>query len=147
MTEVTQVYTQGSRRTDGHTNDGIPGDCWRAALASLLGLELDDVPHFGLYARQRWWFETRRWLQGRGLDLWYVPLDEDDIPDSVMDDGLVLLAGPSPRGPFSHVAVGHPDGTVVWDPHPSRAGLRGIEEAFVLTEPYGYMEERLALTA
>lgn len=148
MRRVTQAYVQGSLRTDGHTNEGIPGDCWRSALASLLDLLRDEVPHFALHPRNTWWWETRRWLQRRGLDLWFIPLDEPlrDFEKAILAERkLVLLAGPSPRGPFGHVVVGRPDGTVVWDPHPSRAGLRAVEEVFAIVEPYGHMEDRRAL--
>lgn len=142
MREVTQVYMQGPSRTDGHTDDGIPGDCWRSSLASLLGLEPEEVPHFALYLS--WWFETRRWLQGRGLDLAYLPADDERLED-FEPDVPVMVGGGSPRGDFGHCVVGTIGGQLVWDPHPSRAGIRSFDEFFILVEPYGFMEERMAL--
>lgn len=145
MREVTQVYLQGPRRIDGHTDDGIPGDCWRASLASLLDLEPEEVPHFALY--RSWWEETRRWLQGRGLDLVFIPADDERV-GLVEVDLPVMVGGPSPRGDFGHCVVGTLDGTLLWDPHPSRAGVRSFDEFFVLIdEPYGHLPERLALAA
>lgn len=142
MREVTQVYVQGPSRTDGHTDDGIPGDCWRSALASLLDLEPEEVPHFALY--RSWWPETRRWLQGRGLDLVYIEAGEQRL-ELVEADLPVMVGGRSPRGDFGHAVVGTVGGQLVWDPHPSRAGIRSFDEFFILVEPYGFMEERMAL--
>lgn len=147
----TQRYTASLRRRDGHTIDGIPGDCFRTAIACLLGRQRDDVPHFGL--RLSWWEETRRWIrENDGRDLYYVDAAEpehwDLIPGAEAGpDDLMLLGGPSPRGPFGHVVVGRRDGTVVWDPHPSRAGLVEVVEFFVLGQPYYRLMPRLALEA
>jgi len=143
MREITQLYVQGSNRTDGHTNDGIPGDCWRAALASLLDLDVEEVPHFGLYVS--WWLESRRWMRSRGVDLAYYYASDwigaDSGPPMVLD-------GPSPRGPFRHCVVGLPGtGELVWDPHPTRMGLVEVEGFFMITEPYDNLPDRLMLEA
>lgn len=145
----TQQYTASLRRRDGHTINGIPGDCFRTALACLLDRDRDDVPHFALYLS--WWEEIRRWVRANdGRDLYYVDAAEPDhwgvIPETVADDALVLVGGPSPRGSFGHVVVGRRDGSVVWDPHPSRAGLLAVTEFFVLARPYFHLVPRLALT-
>lgn len=150
MSDWTQRYTASIRRRDGHTIDGIPGDCFRTALACLLGRPRDAVPHFALYLG--WWEEIRRWMRAHdGRDLYYVDATEPDhwaaIPGEVDDDALVLVGGPSPRGPFGHVCVGRRDGTVLWDPHPSRAGLPEVAEFFVPGPPYYLLRPRLALEA
>lgn len=146
----TQRHTASLRRRDGHTIDGIPGDCFRTALAYLLGARPHDVPHFALYLN--WWEEIRRWVRAHdGRDLYYVDVTVlghwDLIPGGVSDDALVLIGGPSPRGPFGHVCVGHRDGSLVWDPHPSRAGLLEVVEFFVLGPPYYLLRPRLELEA
>jgi hypothetical protein len=146
----TQRYTASLRRRDGHTIDGVPGDCFRTAIACLLGRDRDDVPHFGL--RLSWWEETRRWIRANdGRDLYYVdgehPEHWDLIPGGVGDDALVLIGGPSPRGPFKHVCVGRRDGSLVWDPHPSRDGLAQVVEFFVLGPAYYRLMPRLELLA
>lgn len=142
----TQLHTASLRRRDGHTIDGIPGDCWRAAVASLVNEpDLLAVPHFALHWRSSW-DVLQRWLHPRGLAMSWAPLHPSratttngdgeplyySLPDSGPIDGqvgeLVLLCGPSPRGPFSHVVVGTPQGEVVHDPHPSRAGLDAVHE-------------------
>jgi len=143
--KVTQLFTQGPRRQDGHTDDGTPGDCYRAALASLLNLPAEDVPHFGLYLS--WWDETRRWLQGRGQDLAYAEVGDDlhKLWVELEHATPVIVGGRSPRGAFGHVVVGFVDGTVLWDPHPSRDGLRTVDEFFLPVQPYGHLRDRYAL--
>jgi hypothetical protein len=34
-----------AERPDGHTLEGIPGDCYRVCLAILLDVEVARVPH------------------------------------------------------------------------------------------------------
>ena len=148
--EWAQRYTASLRRRDGHTIDGIPGDCFRSALACLLGRHRDEVPHFALYLN--WWEEIRRWMRSNdGRDLYYVDAAEPDhwdmIPGGTDEGALVMVGGPSPRGPFGHVCVGRRDGTVLWDPHPSRAGLLDVTEFYVPGRPYYLLQPRLALTA
>lgn len=147
MIPHTQRLTASIRRRDGHTIDGIPGDCWRTAVASLLDEpDPDAVPHFALHWRTSWQL-LQRWLHPRGLSMAWAPVHPDqavstnDAGDpvyySLPEPGerlggqigdLVLLSGPSPRGPFAHVVVGTPQGEVVHDPHPSRAGLVAVHE-------------------
>jgi hypothetical protein len=137
----TQTLTASIRRRDGHTIDGYPGDCWRAAVASLVDEpDLLSVPHFALHWRTSWQL-LQRWLHPRGLAMNWAPLhpsraidgdpvyyhlDGDRLPSQIGD--LVLLCGPSPRGPFQHIVVGTHHGDVVHDPHPSRAGLEAVHE-------------------
>lgn len=125
-------------------NPGDPtqmGDCLRACVASVLDLDPADVPHFvqeGYHAGDttddatEWYRLLRAFLRPRGLDvLWPVADDlAEYLPWSVLD--LVLISGPSPRGPFSHIVVGRPDGTVVHDPHPSRDGIDGSPTSFAV---------------
>lgn len=108
------------------------GNCMQAAFASLLEVPLADVPHFVAYDN---WQEVRDdWLAVRGL--WALVACVEMMrglhwPRHL--DALVLVSGPSPRGPWSHVCVGKLalkggewQASVVHDPHPSRAGLVSI---------------------
>jgi hypothetical protein len=104
------------------TKVGWPdGNCVRASYASLLGVDLDLVPDFSPAAlrgdNQR--AAERAWLRDLGYDLVVVP--EGGARPDVSPDTLHLVSGLSPRG-FGHCCVGR-GGQVVWDPHPSRAGL------------------------
>lgn len=106
MKQVTQTITVG----DG---SGLPGNCLQAAVASLLGLDLDVVPHF---ARHDDWLER---LVAFGADHGYRVLYQP--PAKPVAFGLAF--GQSPRGVFHAVTV--VDGET-WDPHPSRDGLVSV---------------------
>lgn len=152
MTPCTQTILAG--RDDGHSAAGLPGNCLQAAVASLLDLELDDVPHFAVYVD--WFAAMRRWARDRGGDFTYFAFP---VPEQYADaweawsawgrehGAHVLLSGPSPRGPFWHVVVGDVDRRVVWDPHPSRAGLVEVRDAIVYCQPYGPAPATLELEA
>lgn len=105
------------------------GNCFQAALASVLELTLGDVPHF--CARESWFTETNAWLGERfGLSLLYLNAGGDWKPS-----GYHLLDGVSPRG-CEHSTVGL-DGELAHDPHPSRAGVDGERSygIFVTVDP------------
>lgn len=111
------------------------GDCLRACVASVLDLPGQEVPHFVQIGADvhgdteddgvAWYQEMQRFLAAHGLDVLWCSIDQVDeyLPWSVMD--VCMLQGPSPRGDFSHIVVGRPDGTILHDPHPSRDGLAG----------------------
>lgn len=140
---IAQTQTLLAEREDGHTAAGLPGNCLQAAVASLLELDVDEVPHFAVYVD--WFAAMRRWARERDGDFTYFefPVLEQYTESwaSVVAWGRehqahVLLSGPSPRGPFWHVVVGNVDLEVVHDPHPSRAGLVEVRDAIVYVSPY-----------
>lgn len=108
MSEVTQTILHGDPQ-------GRQGNCLQAAVASLLDLRLDDVPHF-VELDGDWVQHLVDWAAGRGWSVTYAR------PDSPVPLGIAC--GPSPRG--VHHAVVMRDGAVAWDPHPSRDGLLKI---------------------
>lgn len=125
-TQLTQTITAA--------NGLIPGDCWRTAIACLL--DLTDplcVPHFIHEHRDGadidWWIASAAFVEERvptGQTLLCLtptfPVYQD--PDKAYPH--VLATGPSPRGDWLHtVVVDAITGELIWDPHPSRAGLAG----------------------
>jgi hypothetical protein len=142
MRRVRQTVVADPRRRDGYATDGTPGDCLRAAVASLLDLDLFEVPHFGLYGPS-WWQTMRRWarrtlgqdfaaLRPHGGSVAYA-LPDYDNPDW---SGLMIGNGPSPRGPWRHVVIVDRQLALVHDPHPSDRGLTRVDEVFVVCDPY-----------
>lgn len=101
----------------------IYGNCMQAAVATILRRPLDSVPHFGLFST--WPDALRLWLRGEGLDFSHVTAPP--IPEQ-----RAMLCGHSPRG-YSHAVVSE-GGRIVWDPHPSRAGLATVTGAYVIHE-------------
>lgn len=153
MTFPTQRYL--AERPDGHTRDGMPGDCFRVCLAILLDVDVDLVPHVVMFG-DSWWHETRRTVRSLrpGWDIgcytpspWPLYLQPERMAPC---QRLVVATGPSPRGEFMHcVVIDAIDGTLVWDPHPSRDGLAGdIESIDALVPVYDpEPDPPIALTA
>lgn len=89
------------------------GDCFAACLASILELELDEVPNFH---GENWLFRYNRWLKPFNLVLYDVTFPKGTNQHPV---GYSILAGTSPRyAPALHAVVCL-DGTIVHDPHPN----------------------------
>lgn len=123
-----------------HLNHGQPGaingDCLRACLATILDLAADDVPHFMASDLDTWYQRVTDWLKPRGLAWLCMNWPATYMPDQVLNlHPVVMVGGKSPRGPWGHFVVGQigPHGyRLLHDPHPSRAGIVGEPEDFVL---------------
>lgn len=113
----------------------IPGNFIQAAIASVLELPLDAVPHFLLFGD--WWgVALVRFLQSRGLALstwtdreeWVTYWNELNVTSWPLvfapADQIVIASGPSPRGDWLHVAV-YRGGKLLHDPHPDGRGIAG----------------------
>lgn len=108
--------------------NGQYGDCQRAVIASLLDLPITAVPHFLQEAAGEpvaYWEKLQTFVRSHGFVYLNVPAraglafygDEGDV--------FHEISGPSPRGNgVGHAVVGC-NGQIVFDPHPSRAGLAG----------------------
>jgi hypothetical protein len=119
---------------NGNGENGEPvGNCWQACVASLLDLQLDQVPHFAMESPHSWFRSTRRFVfQHTGFDLGcFVPKFPLTEPGQ-----YVIGVGPSPRGDFLHaVILDGTTGELAHDPHLSRAGLAGP-----VAEVFGFIE-------
>lgn len=108
------------------------GDCHRAALASLLDLPINDVPHFmhGLSQGEGEVFKAREveFLDSRGLLMITVPvecaLEQVFEVAGVWGCGSLFLLGGSAGRDCGHTVVAGPDG-IVHDPHPRSIGIIG----------------------
>lgn len=123
-----------------HEPGVVQGDCFSAVLASLLHLELKDIP---VFEGRDWVQQVNAFLKPHGLG--YLVCDTNVLVDCNVEDCWHEIAGPSPRfmGTVDHAVVGH-DGVCVWDPHPSQAGLAHNREhgIFVLLQPWALSEAR-----
>lgn len=102
------------------------GNCMQAAVASLMGLNLKEVPNFVevCSGESHAMYELfRRWLDEYGLDML-------SLPGAWSIRSFYLGVGPSPRGVHHMVVLN--DGELAHDPHPSRAGLLRVERCYVL---------------
>ena len=110
-------------------DNGVIGDCLRAALASLLGLPLEQVPHF---LKEHWGdFEAvkealNQFLTKRGLMLLVLPYPHSvnmlqAEAKSTGADCYHLIFGVDHDGD-RHACVGR-NGQIVHDPHPLKRGF------------------------
>lgn len=109
------------------------GNCMQAAVASLLDLELSDVPHFvqGSSGHAESWQRLEDWLATRELV----------IRESFVDEpGFALVKGPTHSG--IHHYVIYRDGQLAHDP----AGADGLlyAEWFYTIEPTSDLAEVIA---
>ena len=107
---------------------GQYGDCQRAVLASLLDLPITEVPHFLALSGNEpcdYWDRLQRFCRARGFAYLTMPARSGALFFGEAGDVYHEIAGPSPRGnDVTHAVVGC-NGQIVFDPHPSRAGLIG----------------------
>lgn len=112
-----------------HTDESLNefGDCLRAAVASVLELNLDDVPHFRWGAEdgdpvsiRKMWSDLHIWLRARGLNLLHYDVVAETLAEALAwcgkyNGGSYLLLGGMGPGGQGHVIVTH-RGRVVHDP-------------------------------
>lgn len=110
--------------------DGVYGDCCRTVFACLLGLDKDEVPHFGegdppSHIRGN---HERDWLASRGLceitTLYQGELEEILNTFGSQNTGeYYLLSGTSKTG-CNHVVICR-NNKIVWDTSLTDAGIVG----------------------
>ncbi len=126
--------------------DGKIGDCWRCCIAAVLEIPAEEVPHFLLgtdgKVNHNVDADTQRWLNDRGYVMGYANClgggrDAIHFP-RWSSDALCLppliSCGPTERskGLGKHHAVVTLKGKIVYDPHPSEAGLTAITEQYLI---------------
>jgi len=118
MTPADQEFTH-------QPESGQYGDCQRAVIASLLDLPREEVPHFyrdEVEGGKPFWEAVADFCASHGYVFMMIPT----VPDIWANHPVYhAISGPSPRGNgVFHTVIGC-NGQVVFDPHPSRAGLAG----------------------
>lgn len=119
------------------------GDCWRCCIAAILRLPASDVPHFLEEAKKSNHCMdclSQRWLNQKGYCL--VETKKIQFPRYYADgfDGLpVISCGPTERsrGMGKYHAVVTIAGKIVYDPHPSNAGLTAITDEYLVVPLWG----------
>jgi len=123
--EFSPVY----QTVSGYLPNGKPiGNCFPACIASILGLQLDDVPFFTTSSQGAQLADANSWLRKFNLKLVMVPnTPKHEHPK----DAYYIMRGSSPRmeGLF-HMVVGK-NGELVHDPHPDNTGIIGEATHFI----------------
>lgn len=110
-------------QTKLHIEGEQTGNCMRAAFASILEIEIDDIPEFEEMSDKKWFPNLLGWLESIGFYL--LQWDE-----AIYLPVFFIANGMSPRG-VSHSCV-YFEEKMVHDPHPSRAGIEKITSVWVL---------------
>lgn len=104
-----------------HNPDGIPGDCLRACVSSILNLNYQLVPHFALFG-DAWEKALKLWAKHNNYQCTITP-----HAGALSNRNLYFIAvGKGPRQLMHCCVVKRTEsGTPVveHDPHPSRDGL------------------------
>ena len=101
------------------------GNCYATCIASLLAVDVKDVPNF--CARHESWYEdTNRWLASWGLAVLCFPFDPFLTVPEQRQDIILIASGPGPRG-HRHSVLWR-GGRLFHDPHPSSLGLLSADE-------------------
>lgn len=111
--------------------NGSWGDCWRTAVAFVLGLHRDEVPHFldqGVdMSEATKHYQT--FLHDLGFGTFDVPIiaysvsQLEDFLEIRAPSSFVVVTGKAARG-YDHCVV-YQGNKMVFDPHPSDSGLIG----------------------
>lgn len=101
------------------------GDCFRASVATLFGLAVDQVPHFCRKGNDEWFKEFQDWLKARGWSCFAVPTGDPAgwFMSIALAETVYLLAGPSPRFKDEMHQVVAKGTEIIHDPHPDGTGL------------------------
>lgn len=111
--------------------DDTKGDCFRACIASLLELPIEEIPNF--VESEDMTGSAKKWLKERGLTVMPMSFFNPEEPSHVFFDfqSYCIIGGTSPRKDAKgnhkrHAVVGKTKGwglEIVHDPHPSREKL------------------------
>lgn len=114
--------------------NGIYGDCMRTAVACLLGIPADYIPHFNDRSDGRDDDTVTRmynnWMRSRGLACitTYYQGTEDletvQINANMHSFGLPYMLSGTSRTGVDHVVICH-KGKIIWDPSKTDAGIVG----------------------
>jgi hypothetical protein len=97
------------------------GDCYRACIASILELNIEDVPHFMIQEPRQRIKSLLQFLGEYGYTLYSVEgLVDYTYPD---ENDYYIVSGISPKdSKIKHAVIGY-NGKIVHDPHPDKSGI------------------------
>jgi hypothetical protein len=108
------------------TRFGRPGgNCYQAAMASILEKELDEVPDFCNLYEEDWKIEASKWLHQFGLGVLTIQPTEWEYLSQCLMDGIFLVCGLSEEG-VNHCVVWQ-KGNVIHDPHKNGTKINKID--------------------
>ena len=105
--------------------NNINGNCMAACFASLLELEIEEIPKFEDMDDDKWWPAVLKWLDNKNIYL--LRLKEFYPPIKF------IASGKSPRGNFDHVVIYNGE-EMIHHPHPDNTGILNVNEIWILVD-------------
>ncbi len=104
-------------------DNGYYGDCQRACIASLLEIDINEIPHFYETGNDSEFFKSlNRYLATQGLvHVETMPIDFKLSQYRNKGNLYHMIYGETVRG--SQHAIVALNGEIIHDPHPDKAGL------------------------
>jgi hypothetical protein len=112
--------------------DMAKGNALQACIASILRMELHQVPNFVTFGDSAY-DELRRFLAQHGMGFVKIELKNANLPFAPFGtNSLCVMAGRSPRGNYRHAIVGKLTTNSVspqpfYDPHPEQTMLKSYD--------------------
>lgn len=115
----------------------ISGNCFRACIASILEVGIDDIPVLEEMGN-KWHLPFMKFLSDNGYEFEGTGRFGNEFHDNLFlkyegVDGYIIVGGKSPR---EYVTRGHAvvykDGKLAHDPHPSGEGVLQKEHYFMI---------------
>ena len=110
---------------------GDRGNCYSACIAMMLGIELEQVPHWAAdfpanekADSTKMLRAANEWMAQRGLQI--VTVVVGGLLPWMMPKGFYIAAGFTSRG--TNHAVIYKDGELWHDPHPEGKGVENVDE-------------------
>ena len=107
------------------TRLGETGNCFETCIASLLNLEIEQVPDLLAYEHGPWMEKINEWLASKyklAYIILYLPKIERDCFFSDKDFYHVMIGNTNRSSDIKHAVVGR-RGKMVHDPHPDNIGI------------------------
>lgn len=115
------------------------GNCFQACVASILEMDLDDVPHVCKGDNPEWMYDLNKWLLQFGLGALTVAF-QDEAP---IKHGYCCACGPCGPEGLKHSIV-LKDFKLAHNPHEGWGDLEGEPEDytfFIVLEPEKYLQK------
>jgi len=120
--------------------NGQTGNCFSAVLASLLHVNINDVP---VFSGDHWRQSLNEWLTKFGLAYIEIKCSPTHFADLNIKGMHHEMAGNTTRRADTLHSVVAVDGVAVFDPHPDDSGLTDLAAygVFVSREPWRWMPQ------
>lgn len=104
--------------------NGIAGNCLQAAIACILELDINEVPHFVQIYDNEYYYHMDMWLNEKG----YETINEG----YVSKDEHYIAVGKSPRFEHGTHCCIYKAGEFVFDVHPKGGGIEGVNWVIII---------------